>query len=114
MQDLEALASGQTSDPEVRRSWHYLFYFPCHYDEVVLIHRNGKPESVPDMLKLRREGSFFALYNVRPPRGCSTNSASQQYAVSSRPDRPPPTPSPGNAEVLARMTTDMMPTVQKR
>jgi hypothetical protein len=74
--DLEALASGQTSDPEVRRLWQYLFYFPCHYDEVVLIRGNGKPESVPDMLKLRREGSFFALYNVRPPRGCSTSSAS--------------------------------------
>jgi len=114
MDDLEALASGQTSDPEIRRLWHYLFYFPCHYDEVVLIHGNGKPASVPGMLKLRREGSFFALYNVRPPRGCSTNSASQPYAVSSRPDRPPPTPSPGNAAVLARMTTDMMPTVHKR
>jgi len=114
MDDLESLASGQTSDPEVRRLWNYLFYFPCHYDEVVLIHGNGKPASVPGMLKLRREGSFFALYNVRPPRGCSTSSPSQPYAVSSRPVRPPPTPSPGNAEVLARMTTDMMPTVQKR
>ena len=72
---LEALASGQTSNPKVRRLWNYLFFFPCHYDEVVLIHGNGKTESVPEMLKLRREGSFFALYNVRPPRGCSTNSA---------------------------------------
>jgi hypothetical protein len=71
MDDLESLASGQSSHPRVRRFWHYLFYFPCHYDEVVLIRGNSKPENVPDMLKLRREGSFFALYDVSPPRGCS-------------------------------------------
>lgn len=67
MDDLESLASGQSS----RRFWHYLFYFPCHYDEVVLIRGNSKPENVPDMLKLRREGSFFALYDMSSPRRCS-------------------------------------------
>ena len=71
MDDLESLASGQSSHPRVRRLWHYLFDFPCHYDEVVLIRGKGKPENVPDMLKLRREGSFFALYDVSPPRECS-------------------------------------------
>ena len=74
MDDLETLASGRTRDPEVRRLWHDLFYFPCHYDEVVFIRGNGKPEHAPDMLKLRRKGSFFALYNLRAPRGCSTSS----------------------------------------
>jgi hypothetical protein len=74
MDDLEALASGRTRDPEVRRLWHDLFYFPCHYDEVVFIHGNDKPEHAPDMLKLRRKGSFFALYNLRAPLGCSTSS----------------------------------------
>ena len=69
LQYLEELASGQTSDPR----WHYLLNFPCHYDEVVLIRGNEKRENVPEMLQLRREGSFFTLYSVLPSRDCSTS-----------------------------------------
>ncbi len=74
MDDLDALASGTQKNIDYLD---YLSHFPCHYDEVLLIHANGKPREVPHMLKLRHEGSFFALYDVRPSRGCSTISATR-------------------------------------
>lgn len=75
MNDLNELAAGDTRDPKIRQELHYLLRFQCHYDEVVLIHANGRPAKVPSMLRLRREGSFFALYDVVRPAGCSTMAA---------------------------------------
>jgi hypothetical protein len=77
MNDLDALASGQLRSPKIRNELRYLLNFPCHYNEVVLVHANGRPNHVPEMLKLRREGSFFALYDVRPSRECSIISATR-------------------------------------
>ncbi len=77
MDDLDALATGDASDLKIRTELHYLLHFPCHYDKVLLIHANGKPREVPHMLALRHEGSFFALYDVRPSRECSKISATR-------------------------------------
>jgi hypothetical protein len=73
--DLDQLAAGDMHDPKIRDELRYLLHFQCHYDEVVLIHANGRPKHVPAMLRLRREGSFFALYDVVRPAGCSTIAA---------------------------------------
>jgi hypothetical protein len=77
MNDLNELAAGDAHDPKIRQELHYLLRFQCHYDEVVLIHANGRPAKVPSMLRLRREGSFFALYDVVRPAGCSTMAATR-------------------------------------
>ncbi|HEY4125373.1 MAG TPA: hypothetical protein VGM36_12215 [Rhizomicrobium sp.] len=76
MDSLNALAAAHSSDPKIRGEL-YLLHFPCHYDKVVLIHANGRPRSVPPMLALRHDGSFFALYDVRPSRECSAISATR-------------------------------------
>jgi hypothetical protein len=75
--DLNELEAGDTSDPKVDSELHYLLHFSCHYGQVVLIHANGQPKNVPPMLTLRREGSFFALYDVRKSARCSTISATR-------------------------------------
>lgn len=77
MSDLNELAAGDAHDPKIRDELHYLLHFPCHYDEVVLIHANGRPKRVPPMLRLRREGGFFALYDVARPEACSTRAATR-------------------------------------
>lgn len=77
MDDLDALAAGDMRDPKIRTELHYLAGFACHYDKVLLIHANGRPREVPHMLTLRHDGSFFALYDVRPSPACSTISATR-------------------------------------
>jgi hypothetical protein len=48
----------------------YLMAFQCHYDEVVLIHLGGTRSPVPESLRLRRAGSFFAIYDVTKSNHC--------------------------------------------
>lgn len=74
---LDSLATGHVKNPKIRHELRYLLRFPCHYDEVLLIHANGKSRAVPGMLSLRHAGSFFSLYDVRPPAGCSVISATR-------------------------------------
>lgn len=69
--ELANLAAGAKG---VRPEIEYLSNFPCHYDEVVLAPATG---SAPKMLRLSHRGSFFALYDVRRPPGCSTTSATR-------------------------------------
>jgi len=45
-------------------------HFQCHFDEVVLIHLNGRRSPVPDSLRLRHAGSFFAIYDVAKSDNC--------------------------------------------
>jgi hypothetical protein len=45
--------------------------FQCHYDKAVVIHLNGPRSAVPSMLKLRHEGSFFAIYDIVPDAACA-------------------------------------------
>lgn len=75
MNELDGLAVGHSTmrDDELN----YLLRFDCHYDEVALIHANGRPKRVPAMLRLRREGSFFALYDVVKSDACSTSAATR-------------------------------------
>jgi hypothetical protein len=74
---LAPLAAGDTRIPKIKNDLQYLLHFPCHYNEVLLFHVSGKPDKVPAMLKTRHEGSFFTLYDVRRPAGCSTISATR-------------------------------------
>ena len=51
-------------DWDIKHVFPYLIRFQCNYDEVVLVHLNGHRSPVPDMLRLRHAGSFFALYDI--------------------------------------------------
>jgi hypothetical protein len=69
--ELDDLAAGQIDgDKDIRDVFPYLMYFQCHFDDVVLIHLNGTRSPVPDMLRLRRAGSFFSIYDVIRTKDC--------------------------------------------
>lgn len=68
--DLGELAAG-SNDEELMQTVPYLMYFPCHYDEAVVIHLGGRRSAVPEMLKLRHAGSFFSIYDIAPGQACS-------------------------------------------
>ena len=68
---LTDLARGKNvHDPIIGNDLSYLRYFPCHYDEALVVHLNGARSPVPALLKLRHQGSFFALYDILPS-GCA-------------------------------------------
>ena len=74
--ELDDLAAGKADgDPDIDNVFPYLKYFPCHYDEVVVVRVSDKTEPAPDMLRLRHAGSFFSLYDIVPydtlPRACA-------------------------------------------
>ncbi|HET7084349.1 MAG TPA: hypothetical protein VFI23_06240 [Rhizomicrobium sp.] len=70
--ELQYLARGDLdADAEMRESVPYLDHFQCHFDIAVVVHLGGKRTPVPAMLKLRRQGSFFSLYNVIPDGSCA-------------------------------------------
>ena len=69
--ELNDLAAGRSAnDPVIQDDFPYLLYFPCHYDEAVVMDMGGKRTPAPDMLKLRHAGSFFALYDIAPAAAC--------------------------------------------
>jgi hypothetical protein len=71
--ELDDLAAGRAADdPVIQDDFSYLLYFPCHYDEAVMMDLGGKRTPVPGMLKLRHAGSFFALYDIAPAAACHT------------------------------------------
>jgi hypothetical protein len=70
--ELDDLAAGRSAnDPVIQDDFPYLLYFPCHYDEAVVMDLGGKRTPVPDMLTLRHAGSFFALYDIAPGAACA-------------------------------------------
>jgi hypothetical protein len=69
--ELDDLEAGQIDgDKDIRDVFPYLMYFQCHFDEIVLIHLNGTRSPVPDSLRLRHAGSFFAIYDVAKTDNC--------------------------------------------
>jgi hypothetical protein len=69
--ELDDLEAGNIDgDKDIRDVFPYLMHFRCHYDEVVLIHLGGSRSPVPDSLRLRRAGSFFAIYDVAKSDNC--------------------------------------------
>jgi hypothetical protein len=69
--ELDDLQASQIDgDKDIRDVFPYLMAFQCHYDEVVLIHLGGTRSPVPESLRLRRAGSFFAIYDVTKSNHC--------------------------------------------
>ena len=65
MTELDDLAAGSVdADWDIAHVFPYLLRFPCKYDEVVLVHLNGKRSTVSDVLHPRYQGSFFSLYDI--------------------------------------------------
>ncbi len=60
----DLIAGTPDGDWDIGHVFPYLLYFPCKYDEVVLIHLNGTRSPVSEVLHLRHNGSFFALYDI--------------------------------------------------
>jgi len=70
--ELEDLAAGRIDeDEDIRDVFPYLLRFQCRYDAAVVIHLGGPRSAVPAMLKLRRAGSFFALYDIAREPACA-------------------------------------------
>ena len=69
--ELEYLARGELDvDAEMREGMPYLDHFQCHFDIALVVHLGGKRTPVPPMLRLRRAGSVFSLYDILPDRTC--------------------------------------------
>ena len=70
--ELADLAAGlDDNDPDIETVFPYLRFFPCHYDEVVLVRGKGEASDVPDFLTLRHAGSFFSIYDIHPTKACA-------------------------------------------
>ena len=71
--ELRYLARGQLdADDTMRENVPYLSHFQCHFDIALVVHLGGERTPVPSMLKLRHQGSFFSLYDIRPDGSCRT------------------------------------------
>ena len=69
--ELNDLAAGRTDrDPDISGVFPYLVRFQCHYDEVVVVRLDGEHNIAPAMLRLRHQGSFFDLYDIKPDGAC--------------------------------------------
>jgi hypothetical protein len=63
--ELDDLVAGTPDgDWDIGHVFPYLLYFPCKYDEVVLVHLGGTRSPVSEALRLRHDGSFFSLYDI--------------------------------------------------
>lgn len=70
--ELEDLAAGRSDqDEDIRDVFPYLMRFQCRYDVAVVVHLGGARSDVPAMLKLRRAGSFFSLYDIVRDPSCA-------------------------------------------
>lgn len=69
--ELDDLSRGRIDeDEDIRNVFPYLMRFQCRYDVAVVVHLGGPRSPVPAMLKLRHEGSFFALYDIKRTPPC--------------------------------------------
>jgi hypothetical protein len=69
--ELNDLAAGLIdSDTDIRDVFPYLMRFQCHYDEAVVVRLDGEHNIAPAMLRLRHQGSFFDLYDIKPDGAC--------------------------------------------
>jgi len=70
--ELSDLAAGRVkNDPDIEESYPYLKFFRCHFDLAVVVTGEGEPSDVPSFMTLRHAGSFFSIYDIRPPRTCA-------------------------------------------
>jgi len=68
---LDDLEGGDVlDDPDIAKTFPYLFGFQCHFDYAVVIHAGGTQTSPPDMLQRVHAGSFFSLYRILPADNC--------------------------------------------
>jgi hypothetical protein len=58
-------------DEDIRNVFPYLMGFQCHFDMAVVIHLDGPRAEIPPMLKLRRAGRIFSLYDILPDASCA-------------------------------------------
>jgi hypothetical protein len=71
--ELDNLAAGRRdADEDIRDIFPYLMFFQCHFDQAVVIHGRGPHARVPAMLRLRRDGGFYTLYDILPDARCAT------------------------------------------
>jgi hypothetical protein len=69
--ELNDLAAGRmANDSDIRDVFPYLIKFQCHYDEAVVVRLDGEHNIAPPMLRLRHQGSFFDLYDIKPDGAC--------------------------------------------
>ena len=70
--ELNDLAAGRKdADEDIEDTFPYLLHFQCHYDQAVVVRGDGAMSPVPPMLRLRRMGSFFALYDIVRDSSCA-------------------------------------------
>jgi hypothetical protein len=69
--ELDDLSTGNAADdPDIANIFPYLIRFQCHFDDAIVIHLGGRRSAIPDMLSLRRAGSFFSLYRIQRSDDC--------------------------------------------
>ncbi|HEY4942748.1 MAG TPA: hypothetical protein VII56_15070 [Rhizomicrobium sp.] len=70
--ELDNLAAGRRdADEDIRNIFPYLMFFQCHYDQAVVIHGSLPHARVPAMLRARRDGTFYTLYDIVPNARCA-------------------------------------------
>jgi hypothetical protein len=69
--ELNDLAAGRVNgDSDISDVFPYLMRFQCHYDEAVVVRLDGERNIAPAMLRLRHQGSFFDLYDIKSDQTC--------------------------------------------
>ena len=69
--ELDDLAQGRMeADTDYQDVFPYLEHFQCHFDEAIVIYGKGAHSRVPGMLKLRRDGSFYGVYDIVRDKNC--------------------------------------------
>lgn len=75
--ELAALDQGDGRLSDEKNEFPYLADFACYFDLAVFVRPGGGTEPMPSLLKPVWQGSFFTLYRVERPPGCSTISATR-------------------------------------
>jgi hypothetical protein len=57
-------------DEDYQNVFPYLDHFQCHFDQAIVVRGAGPPSRVPPMLRLRHDGSFYAVYDILPDKAC--------------------------------------------
>ena len=74
---LNRLAAGGSNNPHLNRylcaRWHYLFFFTCHYDTALIVHRDEDATAAPIMLTPIHQGTFFSLYRIQAAHNCTSS-----------------------------------------
>ena len=64
--EMNDLAKGDVNgDIDIVEVFPYLMYYQCHFDQALIIYSHGNHSPLPNLLRLRHAGSFFALYDIQ-------------------------------------------------